>query len=399
MSRLWWIASAITLLFVAMALTGGDALAARECRWFGTKPFCDGKCPTGWTYTGNREPCTTGSRRECCREVARAPLPSPRPQECRWFGTKPFCDGKCPSGWQYTGKREPCTTGSRRYCCTLLPAIEPRPSATAISVLAYNIYMRPTTLFKNGQSIRAGLLPRYLRGYDVLIFSEAFDDDVRRKLLGLLRGEYPHATRVVGTDRGVEQDGGVIIVSRWPIEKQEQRRFGRTCAGSDCKADKGVAYARINKQGRRYHIFGTHTQAWPTAEGARVRRQQFQIIRHFIQSLAIPRTEPVIIGGDLNVDKIRARSEYSEMLRLLEAAHPPTSGHPYSFDPRTNKLASSGPSEFLDYVLYSRVHLLPREARNEIRRIRSVSAWKEFPFEKDSFDLSDHYPVFGHFRF
>ena len=36
---------------------------------------------------------------------------------CSWFGTRPFCDGQCPSGFAYTGRRESCTTGSRRYCC------------------------------------------------------------------------------------------------------------------------------------------------------------------------------------------------------------------------------------------------------------------------------------------
>src|SRR5262245_20450261 len=38
-------------------------------------------------------------------------------RECKWFGTPPFCRGNCPAGWEYTGKRVPCTTGSMRYCC------------------------------------------------------------------------------------------------------------------------------------------------------------------------------------------------------------------------------------------------------------------------------------------
>jgi hypothetical protein len=38
-------------------------------------------------------------------------------QGCAWFGSRPFCDGQCPSGFVYTGQRESCTTGSRRYCC------------------------------------------------------------------------------------------------------------------------------------------------------------------------------------------------------------------------------------------------------------------------------------------
>ena len=36
---------------------------------------------------------------------------------CQWFGTRPFCDGQCPAGFVYTGQRDSCTTGSRRFCC------------------------------------------------------------------------------------------------------------------------------------------------------------------------------------------------------------------------------------------------------------------------------------------
>ena len=275
----------------------------------------------------------------------------------------------------------------------------PAAASQQLNVLAYNIYMRPIALFRNGQMIRAGLLPSQLRGYDVLVFSEAFDDDVRTRLLGGLRTEYPHATRILGSDRGVEQDGGVIIVSRWPIEAQDQRLYRDVCAGSDCQADKGVLYARINKRARRYHVFGSHTQAWPTAEGARVRARQFDIIRAFITSKAIPRTEAVVIAGDLNVDKIRHVDEYRDMLRRLNAAQPRQVGHRYSFDPDTNDLAEEGPSEYLDYVLFSRRHLNAVSGLNEVRTIRSAERWREFFWEGYFWDLSDHHAVYGRLEF
>src|SRR5262245_378172 len=42
----------------------------------------------------------------------------------------------------------------------------PATRAEELNVLAYNIYMRPTGLFVNGQSVRAELLPAQLKGYD-----------------------------------------------------------------------------------------------------------------------------------------------------------------------------------------------------------------------------------------
>ena len=276
----------------------------------------------------------------------------------------------------------------------------PRAGPDTLNVLAYNIYMRPTSLFKNGQMIRARLLPSELRGYDAIIFSEAFDDEARSSLLRGLQAEYPYATRILGTDRGTEQDGGVIIVSKYPIEAEDQRLFGSVCAGSDCLADKGVLYAKINKQGRRYHLFGSHTQAHPSSENASIRRQQFRIIKTFIDSKQIPVHEAVIIGGDLNVDKMRYLPEFQEMVRILNAEQPRETGHPYSFDPQTNELAEQGkPSECLDYVLYSKAHLRPSQAFNEVRMLRSNEEWKEFVWEAALWDLSDHYAVFGRLEF
>jgi sphingomyelin phosphodiesterase len=271
---------------------------------------------------------------------------------------------------------------------------------TMLNVLAYNIYMRPIFLFKNGQLIRARLLHRILHGYDAIIFSEAFDDDARSILLKGLQNSYPYATSILGSDRGMEQDGGVIIVSKYPIEAEDQRLFGSLCKGDDCLADKGVLYARIKKQGYRYHLFASHTQADPSPEDAAIRRRQFNIIKTFIDSKQIPANEAVIIGGDLNVDKIRYFPEFQRMVCIFNAEHPQEAGYQYTFDPQTNQLAEQGtPSEYLDYILYSKVHRQPIKAFNEVRIFRSGEEWKEFPWEKALWDLSDHYAVYGHFEF
>ena len=47
-------------------------------------------------------------------------VPQAQARQCKWFGTQPFCNGQCPAGWEYTGKRVSCTTGSQRLCCERL---------------------------------------------------------------------------------------------------------------------------------------------------------------------------------------------------------------------------------------------------------------------------------------
>lgn len=270
--------------------------------------------------------------------------------------------------------------------------------ANEFNVLAYNIYMRPTLLFINGQSRRAELLPAQLKGYDCIVFSEAFDGAVRKKLLAGLRADYPHATRILDPKlRGFKiENGGVIILSRHPIEAEDQKGFP-VSAGSDKLAAKGVLYARIKKAGRRYHVFGSHTNAEKSK--AAVRAKQFAVIKAFIDSKKIPRTEAVIIAGDLNVDMVGSKAEYAAMLKALNASHPRPTGHRFTFDPKINKVADAGPSEYLDYVLFSNAHLRPTTSFNEVRMIRAASEWKSFPTDKAKWDLSDHFAVFGRFVF
>lgn len=72
----------ITLLVcIAAATFAAPASAQKGCAWYGTPPFCDGQCPGGMVYTGQREACTTGSRRYCCPSHYVTPGVN-----CNWVG-------------------------------------------------------------------------------------------------------------------------------------------------------------------------------------------------------------------------------------------------------------------------------------------------------------------------
>lgn len=274
----------------------------------------------------------------------------------------------------------------------------------SLHLVTYNTYMRPTSLFINGQNVRTPYLTEWLRGknYDVILFNEMFDDDIRIKAINQLKGEFPHYTRIVGTDRGIEQDGGVFFMSRWPIVTQDQRTYGRVSGGSDSMADKGVGYVCIDKQGKKYHIFGSHTQSTRSKgdypADANWRRQQFGIIRQFVDSKNIPATEPVIIGGDLNVDRNNG-GEYASMVSLLDVIAPMYNGHGATWDPSINLCADAGTPEYLDYLFADKRHLKPIESFNEARIARSSEEWKSLPTDKARWDLSDHFPVYARFKF
>lgn len=277
-------------------------------------------------------------------------------------------------------------------------SIDEGPTADEpLNVLTYNIFMRPTSVptFNDNQDERAALIPGQVGGYDVIVFQEAFSDSHREQILSSLAAEYPYQTRILGKDRGLEQDGGVVIVSMWPIEREFQMLFEDVCEGDldDCFADKGVLYARLDWNGKPIHIFGTHTQAGDTEERRETRETQLILIKSLIKEMTIPADQPVLIAGDMNVD-LYNDDEYTTMLDRLSAAHPlPQSGDPldrgYTSDPLTNEYVDeNNPRKYLDYFLYSIDHLRPDQSSNDVRILKV-----------DGRDLSDHYPVEGSFTF
>jgi endonuclease/exonuclease/phosphatase family metal-dependent hydrolase len=272
-----------------------------------------------------------------------------------------------------------------------------------LNVLSYNVYMRPTSLFKNGQMIRAKKIPDQLLGYDVIVLQEAFDDDVRAELLkGFTKKGYKHHSKILGKDSGAAQDGGVIVVSKWPIVKQAQRVFGNLCSGDDCLADKGVLYVKINKaikpgDKNYFHVFGTHLNNG----NFKIQVSQLEIIKNFINTRAIPKQEPVLIAGDMNID-LYDTAQFGKMLKTLDAGYFASGrrrGHSHTSDKSINDLGGGAP-KYLDYVLYSKAHAVPTPASfAEVRIPRSHSSWKELPHESGMYDLSDHFAVYANYHF
>ncbi|WP_371602189.1 sphingomyelin phosphodiesterase [Streptomyces sp. NBC_01220] len=300
-----------------------------------------------------------------------------------------------------------------------LTAGAPHASAAAgtpsLRVLTYNAFLMSTSLYPNwGQAHRAAEIPKtsFFRGNDVVVLQEAFDNASSDALTADASAQYPFHTPVVGRSRSgwdatsgsysaaTPEDGGVTVLSKWPIVRQEQHIYKDAC-GSDWWSNKGFAYAELNVNGTRVHIVGTHTQSTDpgcgAGEAAEIRGRQFRQIDAFLDAKNIPASEQVIVAGDLNVDS--HSPEYTSLLANagLTGADART-GHPYSFDTQDNSIAADrypdDPREDLDHVLHRAGHAKPAGWTNEVIKEDSapwtVSSWgTDYTYT----NLSDHYPV------
>ncbi|MFE6688481.1 sphingomyelin phosphodiesterase [Streptomyces sp. NPDC057743] len=288
-------------------------------------------------------------------------------------------------------------------------------SAPRLKVLTYNTFLMSKNLYPNwGQDHRAQAIPAadFFHGNDVVVLQEAFDNSASDALKSRAAAAYPHQTPVVGRTRSgwdatggayssvVPEDGGVTLLSKWPILRKEQYIYKDSC-GSDSYSNKGFVYAELDVAGAKVHVVGTHTQSTDSGckagEAAADRAKQLKEMDAFLDAQHIPANEEVMVAGDMNIDF--HGTEYQALLANGDLAPADSrTGHPYSFDTHENSIASyrypNDPREDLDYVLYRNGHARPTGWRNTVVKEQSapwtVSSWgKEYTYT----NLSDHYPL------
>jgi len=263
-----------------------------------------------------------------------------------------------------------------------------------INVMTYNVQLMP--LLTSDFYERATFVPPEISpNQDVVVFQEVFSDSARTNYLTPsmeLVGFNNYTTILNDTALPAitsSTNGGVIIYSKWPIEYEAEYKY-ENCSNIsswDCLSSKGVKYARINKLGKRYHIFGTHMEAGGSANDVLYRTEHYGEMAAFIKAQNIPDVEPVIITGDLNTSP-KDGSEYDDIRDSLNPVIPHHTGYFES----TFSYADTG--KIIDHVWGSANYILPITSYNKVITFRSVDSimW-------DIFDFSDHRTVVGRFEY
>ncbi|WP_206050638.1 hypothetical protein [Nocardioides speluncae] len=172
-----------------------------------------------------------------------------------------------------------------------------------VKVLASNVMLLPELIGGLSNGTRAGLLASapYLEGYDVVVLSEMFDNGPSTTIKTGLSDRYPHQTPVLGRSTSgwddtqgafswlTPEDGGVTILSKWPIRRQVQYVYKKGC-GADWFSNKGFVYAVLDVGGQKVHVVGTHAQAEDSlcGDAAAVRASQFAELNAFLDAQDIP---------------------------------------------------------------------------------------------------------------
>jgi len=306
---------------------------------------------------------------------------------------------------------------------------------TRLRVYHHNVFMRPRIIFRHdGQVERAKRIPREIAGAkpfkpDVVTFNEVFEKRALRHLVRNMEKEgYVHHTQVLAANSAkiinvafstikslftkknkrkypTLSNGGVVVFSRWSIQKVDEITFGKELSsGFDSLVDKGCLYVRVEKLGVTYNIFATHMNVGDK----KVQEGQLKVIKTFIGKQSIPKHEPIIIAGDMNICKVDPDSKdlYEKMLRILNVELPECRGYPYTFARGGRNILCNNQdlnSLYLDYIFFEKDHRFPKTAYSEVLNERmKYGPWinrSNHIYYKARWELSDHYPVYCYLEF
>lgn len=214
----------------------------------------------------------------------------------------------------------------------------PTKGPIELRVLSWNIFMRPPLIssyrgdYKNERL--AYFINDYLSKYDIIALQEmfCFGSGRRHRLIKAAKraGFLYHASAPHGFI-----DGGLVILSRFPIMHSAFRPFPRGIH-SDMLADKGVLYANIHLSNNlEIDLFTTHLQAsyrHPSSERElKIRKAQLDIIHGFINEHSSHDTSGnrvTVLCGDLNINATSPEDDCRYLHSLFESNFVPLNTMP-----------------------------------------------------------------------
>jgi endonuclease/exonuclease/phosphatase family metal-dependent hydrolase len=246
------------------------------------------------------------------------------------------------------GKAPSTAYASNNNISTIRPSLILQAGPKQIKSLSYNIFLRPPGIHNNASDHKNARLNYFgehvLGNFDVVCLQEMFSYGSSRqtRMVGYAK-KVGFEYYVSSPSKGIlnaQVDGGLMILSKYPIVKTQKLTYKRGVA-IDRFSAKGAIYAKIAVQPRVHiHVFNTHLQSSSSEQvnslfdpSVAVRLTQLAVLKEFIDECTAgkPSNEPILLLGVMNTNAIKpgrpaseSSDEYNVMINLLsgETIHP-----------------------------------------------------------------------------
>jgi endonuclease/exonuclease/phosphatase family metal-dependent hydrolase len=216
-----------------------------------------------------------------------------------------------------------------------------RAGPKKVKMLTYNIFLRPPGIKNNlsdhKNARHAAFGEQYLKQYDIVALQEMFSygsSRVSRMVhYGRKHGFEFYVSSPTRSVFNAQVDGGLMILSKYPITRTEKMTFKRGIH-SDRFSAKGAIYAKIAISANfSVHVFTTHLQSTSdkyaslTDPTVTARLRQVLMLKEFIDDCTKSKAahEPIILLGDMNTNGrvspeqgIDSSDEYKVARKILD---------------------------------------------------------------------------------
>lgn len=206
-----------------------------------------------------------------------------------------------------------------------------------LRVLSYNVFMRPDPIgwgdsgFCRAEKIGETLADR-AKSLDFVVLNETFESQAVDRLADALGEAFPYRAFQLPDRNFLSTNGGLSILSRYPIRELYTETFDSCISWGDCFAEKGFLHAVVEVTSSvRVNILATHLESGAVSGSSETRNGQLAAIREYLESRDVGEDWPTLLMGDLNINGIRGlvdfvgpeqpeRSEYQQMLSTLSGS-------------------------------------------------------------------------------
>lgn len=161
-----------------------------------------------------------------------------------------------------------------------------------VSVLTYNVWLRPEYLFYNNQEKRTLEISKNIEkeNYDIVLLQECFDKKCIKILTEKLNKIYPYI--IFPHIEGTLVNSGLFVLSKYPLSNVEFYKFPRLI-GADKFASKGFTKFNISIDSTLISIMLLHQQSGNSKKRYKIRQDNLSLIY---------KNKTDIIGGDFNTE-------------------------------------------------------------------------------------------------
>jgi endonuclease/exonuclease/phosphatase family metal-dependent hydrolase len=240
---------------------------------------------------------------------------------------------------------------------------------------------------------------------DIIGFSEVWANSSKDRFISGLKSQLPYYAWDQNKKRS-QLGSGLLLLSRFPLSNASFIPYANL-ASWDKLSQKGFILATVEVGAQKFLIAHTHTQAEDSSNAVKARKANInQLYSTFCE---VDDSIPIILLGDLNItgeNKSGTPTEEYKFLRnilrsnqmsdLYRTLNPSTTLAPgYTYDGVNNKLIDRfAPSDAQNAVKQRLDYMFVRGITPT-----SVTVLKTFTFQTSdgTMDISDHYPLDGHF--